>query len=65
MAKAYARIANPYELEEPINTCERIFNAMNAYPEMIAGTDGFCTNDEKHPRKVGRQVGLKRSTVWD
>lgn len=44
MAMAYARFANPeYAPEEYNRGCTELFAAMNAEPEMLAGTDGFCT----------------------
>ena len=44
MAMAYARIANPEKLPEQYRFgAERVFRAMNAAPEMVAGTGGFCT----------------------
>ncbi|MDR1834242.1 MAG: asparaginase [Fusobacteriaceae bacterium] len=44
MARGYARFAAPDQLESNYRAaCEKIFDAMNAAPEMIAGTGGFCT----------------------
>jgi len=44
MARAYARLASPDSLEErDRQAAERIVRAMTTYPEMIAGTGGFCT----------------------
>ena len=49
MARAYARISTPAQLEEPYRSgCGRIFRAMNAAPEMLAGTNGFCTEFLAH-----------------
>lgn len=49
MAQAYARLTTPAQLEEPYQSaCKTIVDAMNAYPEMIAGTNGFCTEFLKH-----------------
>ncbi|MBU0956166.1 MAG: asparaginase [Spirochaetes bacterium] len=44
MAMAYARLANPENLpSEMMAPAEAILRAMNAHPEMVAGTGGFCT----------------------
>ena len=44
MARAYARLADPSDLPLPLAAAaRRIFGAMTAHPEMIAGTGGFCT----------------------
>jgi len=49
MAMGYARLTTPELLEEHYRRpCEEIVTAMNAYPEMIAGTKGFCTEFLKH-----------------
>jgi len=49
MAQAYARLTTPEQLDEPYQSaCKTIVDAMNAYPEMIAGTNGFCTEFLKH-----------------
>lgn len=49
MAVSYARLANPSGLREPYPAaCAKIVSAMNAYPEMVAGTGGFCTELMKH-----------------
>ena len=49
MARAYARLSNPSQLEEPYRSaCGRIFAAMNAAPEMLAGTGGFCSEFLAH-----------------
>ena len=38
-------------MEEPYKSaCEEIVEAMNAYPEMVAGTEGFCTEFLKHTK---------------
>ncbi len=73
MALAYARLANPDSLEEPYrNTSFRIFNAMNQHPEMISGTNGFCTDliaatNGKLVGKVGAEgvycVGMKDKNI--
>lgn len=56
MALGYAKLANPEGLDEDyMKACERVFNAMNKHPEMIAGTDGFCTELLKHTN--GKLVG--------
>lgn len=69
MALAYARLANPEGLaSEYKDTSEKIFTAMNKHPEMISGTDGFCTDliaetNNKLVGKVGAEgvycVGVK------
>ncbi len=44
MALAFARLARPAQLPPGVDqAAERITRAMLAHPEMIAGTDGFCT----------------------
>lgn len=44
MAMAYSRFANPEHAPEAHRAgCEALFAAMNAAPEMLAGTDGFCS----------------------
>ena len=44
MAMGYARLTSSDQLAEPYRSaCKRIVAAMNAYPEMIAGEGGFCT----------------------
>lgn len=44
MALSYARLANPVTLPADYAGASRIiFGAMNAAPEMVAGTGGFCT----------------------
>lgn len=56
MATLYARFADPSEMpKQYIEPCEILFQAMNDHPEMIAGTDGFCTALIKHTN--GRLVG--------
>lgn len=51
MAMAYAKLTTPSSLEEPYKSaCEEIVEAMNAYPEMVAGTEGFCTEFLKHTK---------------
>lgn len=57
MAMGYARISTPEVLEEPYQSAaKRITAAMSAYPEMIAGTGGFCTEFLKntHGRFCGK-----------
>lgn len=52
MALCFARLANPDEICQPMSSyCNRIFNAMTNYPEMISGTGGFCTELIKHASK--------------
>lgn len=44
MSIGYAKLATPDKLDENYKfACNKIFDAMNAHPEMIAGTNGFCT----------------------
>ena len=44
MALGYAKLANPDVLDDSYKkAAERIFKSMNEYPEMIAGTNGFCS----------------------
>ncbi len=69
MAAAYARFSTPDQLEEPYRSaCRRLYAAMTAYPEMIAGPGGFCTEFMRHTGgrfcgKVGAEsvycVGVK------
>ncbi|TGE31809.1 asparaginase [Desulfosporosinus sp. Sb-LF] len=56
MALGFAKLANPHDLDEGYkHACEQIFRAMNKHPEMLAGTDGFCTELLKHTH--GKLVG--------
>lgn len=56
MALGFAKLANPENLPEDYKqACNRIFKAMNDYPEMVSGTDGFCT--ELIKRTNGKLVG--------
>ncbi len=56
MALGFAHFANPEYLPEHYrNAATRIFFAMNNYPEMVAGTDGFCT--ELMKATGGRLIG--------
>lgn len=61
MAYAYARFTNPDVLKEPYRTAaERIFDAMNNNPEMVAGTNGFCTELIKNTgRKLIGKLGAE------
>jgi L-asparaginase II len=71
MALAYLKLSNPDSLENMQkygSACKRIFRAMTMYPEMIAGTNGFCTELMTHTNgkligKVGAEgvycVGVK------
>lgn len=44
MALGFARFANPETLDPFYREgASKIFTAMNEYPEMVAGTGGFCT----------------------
>lgn len=56
MALGFAKLANPEDLEEEYKAaCERIFTAMNNAPEMVSGTDGFCSGLIKH--SGGKLIG--------
>lgn len=56
MALAYARFAVPERLPAPYREAsKRIFRAMNAHPEMVSGTGGFCTALMK--ATGGRMIG--------
>jgi len=49
MALGFAKLSNPEDLTPALkNACDRVFEAMNAAPEMVAGTDGFCTELMRH-----------------
>ncbi len=73
MALGFAKISNPQLLPEDYkNACQRIFNAMTSFPEMIAGTNGFCTElmlktNGKLIGKVGAEgvycVGVKDRNI--
>ncbi len=44
MARAYARLARPDALPAPLDAAaRRVVKAMQAHPEMVAGTGRFCT----------------------
>lgn len=56
MALGYARLASPKHLPSRYRKAARwIFAAMNAYPHMVAGTEGFCT--ELMRATGGRLIG--------
>jgi len=56
MALGFAKLANPAGLKEGYpEACARVFKAMNAHPEMIAGTNGFCTEFIKNTN--GKAIG--------
>jgi len=73
MALGYARLAKPFNFDSDLSEASQlIFNAMNNYPEMIAGTNGFCTDliantNGKLIGKVGAEgiycLGLKNEGV--
>jgi L-asparaginase II len=44
MALAYARLAHPQGNPSRIEACRRMTAAMIAHPEMVGGTDRFCTD---------------------
>lgn len=57
MALGFAKLANPDNLSiEYKNAANRVFKAMNNAPEMIAGTNGFCTELIKntHGKLIGK-----------
>jgi L-asparaginase II len=57
MALGFARYTTPERLNPEYRKPARlIFDAMNAYPEMIAGTDGFCTEliSHTHGKLIGK-----------
>jgi L-asparaginase II len=56
-ALGFAKLAKPDGLDVDLKmSCERIFNAMNNAPEMVAGTGGFCTELIKntHGKLIGK-----------
>ncbi len=73
MALAYARLANPSQLNSDYKEAsEKIFTAMCEHPEMISGTNGFCTDliaasNGKLVGKVGAEgvycVGIKDKDI--
>lgn len=73
MALGYARFTNTGVLsKEYADACEIIFNAMNAAPQMVSGTDGFCTRLIASTKntligKVGAEgiycVGIKNKNI--
>lgn len=57
MALGYARFTNPEYLPEQYrDAAMTIFSAMNAFPEMVSGTGGFCTAlmQATHGRLIGK-----------
>ena len=73
MALGYARLANPVGLPNSyLKAASTVFDAMINYPEMIAGTDGFCTEliRNTHGKLIGKIgaegvycVGVKGSGI--
>ncbi len=73
MALGYARLAKPSNFDSDLSEASNlIFKAMNKHPEMIAGTNGFCTDliantNGKLIGKVGAEgiycIGLKREGI--
>ena len=56
-ALGIAKLVKPDNLDSNIKAaCERIFTAMNNAPEMVSGTDGFCTELIKntHGKLIGK-----------
>lgn len=55
-ALGFAKLSCPDGLEPKLrDSCERIFTAMNNAPEMVAGTEGFCTELIKNTN--GKLIG--------
>ncbi|AKA69785.1 asparaginase [Clostridium scatologenes] len=57
MALGFAKLANADNLSIPYkNAANRVFKAMNNAPEMVAGTNGFCTELIKntHGKLIGK-----------
>jgi len=55
-ALGIAKLSKPDKLEHNLKmACERIFNAMNNAPEMVSGTNGFCTELIKNTN--GKLIG--------
>jgi len=73
MAQGYARITTPGFLSiEQQKAAGTIFRAMNQHPEMVAGTNGFCTELIRHTHgkligKIGAEgvycIGIKNKNV--
>lgn len=73
MALGFSRIAAGEELDTQLNSASnRIFEAMNTYPEMVSGTNGFCSELIRNTNgrligKVGAEgvycVGLKKEKL--
>lgn len=56
MALGFAKMANPSALPEDYSrAAERVFNAINNAPEMMAGTNGFCSELIKNTN--GKLIG--------
>ncbi len=55
-ALAFAKFTHSDDLQIDVkNACDRIFRSMNNAPEMVAGTDGFCTELIKNTN--GKLIG--------
>lgn len=57
MALGYARFCNNHVLDDEfINPTGKIFHSMNQHPEMVSGTNGFCTNliDKTNGKLIGK-----------
>lgn len=73
IALGFARFVDTEMLDSPYSDiCPRIFSAMNKYPEMVAGTGGFCTELMKNTHgkligKIGAEgvycIGLKNKGI--
>lgn len=61
LALAFAKLSNPKDLEDDIKfASENIFRAMNTFPEMVAGTGGFCTELMKNTKgKLIEKLGAE------
>jgi L-asparaginase II len=73
MALAFARLVNPDGLDKNYkDACGRVFKAMNSSPEMVSGTEGFCSELIKNTNgklvgKIGAEavycVGIKQKGI--
>lgn len=61
MALGYARLGNPVMLDSIDNkAAQDIFIAMNRFPEMVAGTGGFCSDLIRHTnQKLIGKIGAE------
>lgn len=73
MALGFAKLANPNNLNKDYkDACNRVFDAMNNHPEMLAGTNGFCSElteytNNKLVGKLGAEgiycIGFKEKNI--